>query len=193
MDKFHLNDYERALKNWLIDNNIPFVFVDEHKKAAFSRSGSRLGTGLSRSGVKSFDFLLHSCDGKVILAEVKGRTFRGNSLANLTSLECWVTIDDIEGLKNWRNVFGKDGCTAPIRTFAETSAAFIFVYKMEAIDVDFDGREIFEYDAKRYLFLCVKLDDYCLYMKQRSRKWRTVTLPADKFRQSVIELAELLK
>jgi hypothetical protein len=176
-----LNHYEKAFENWLIDNAIPYVFVDEHKKAA-----------VSPCRVKSFDFLLYSRDGKLILAEVKGRTFKGNSLANLTSLECWVTIEDIEGLRNWRNVFGKDGCTAPVRTFAETSAAFIFVYKIEAIDVDFDGREIFEYNAKRYLFLCVNLDDYCLYMKQRSRRWRTVTLPADKFRRSAIELAELL-
>jgi hypothetical protein len=182
MEKLHLNDYERAFESWLIDQTIPYVFVDEHKREAFSRYGTRHGVGRCRSGIKSFDFLLHTRPGQMILAEVKGRTFKGTSLANLTSLECWVTMDDVESLKNWQNAFGKDGC-----------AAFVFVYKIEAIDVDFDGREIFEYDSNRYLFLCVNLEDYCRYMKQRSPKWRTVTLPADKLRQNAIELADLLR
>jgi hypothetical protein len=164
------NHYERAFENWLIENHIPYILIDEHKRAVFSACK-----------IKSFDFLLYSTGGQPIIAEVKGRTFKGSSLANLTSLECWVTADDIEGLMNWQEIFGK-----------ETTVVFVFVYKIEAIDVDLDGREIFNFDEKSYLFLCVKLDDYRRFMKLRSPKWRTVTLPADKFRQSINELSVFL-
>ena len=164
------NHYERAFENWLLDNHIRYIAVDEHKRAAFSRCR-----------IKSFDFLLYPPSGQAVIAEVKGRTFKGTSLANLTSLECWVTADDIDGLMNWQSVFGKD-----IR------AVFVFAYKIEAIDADLDGREVFDFDANRYLFLCVNLDDYRRFMKLRSPKWRTVTLPADRFRQSIIQLNDFL-
>jgi len=36
------------------------------------------------------------------------------------------------------------------------------------------------------------LDDYRSFMKPRSPKWRTVTLPADKFRYCVIKPDEIL-
>jgi hypothetical protein len=164
------NHYERAFENWLIDNHIRYVAFDEHKRVT-----------LGQTDIKSFDFLLYLSDGRIIIAEVKGRTFKGTSLANLAHLECWVTTEDVDGLAKWQEVFG-----------AGHEAVFVFVYKMENIDVDFDGREVFDFDANRYLFLGVKLDDYLRFMKRRSPKWQTVTLPADKFRQCAIPLAELL-
>ena len=60
------------------------------------------------------------------------------------------------------------------------------------IDVDFDGQEVFEFDSNRYIFLGIKLDDYSRFIKLRSPKWRTVTLPADKFRQSVLQLTDII-
>jgi hypothetical protein len=63
---------------------------------------------------------------------------------------------------------------------------------MENIDVDFDGRDVFEFDANRYLFLCIRLDDYRTFMKRRSPKWKTVTLPAEKFRDCAMQLDEFL-
>jgi hypothetical protein len=164
------NHYERAFKNWLIDNHIKYVAFDEHKRMT-----------LGQTDIKSFDFLLYLPGDRIVIAEVKGRTFKGTSLANLTHLECWVTTEDVDGLTKWQEVFG-----------ADHQAVFIFAYKMANIDVDFDGREIFDFDANRYLFLCVRLDDYRRFMKRRSPKWQTVTLPADKFRQCAVPLGELL-
>jgi len=164
------NHYERAFENWLIDNHIKYVAFDEHKRAT---------TG--QTDIKSFNFLLYLSNGQIIIAEVKGRTFKGTSLVNLTHMECWVTVEDVEGLTKWQQAFG-----------ADHQAIFVFAYKMENIDVDFNGRDIFDFDANRYLFLCVKLDDYRRFMKRRSPKWQTVTLPADKFRQCAVPLAELL-
>jgi len=164
------NHYERAFENWLTDNCIEYVAVDEHKRATFGHTD-----------IKSFDFLLYPPGGQIVIAEVKGRTFRGTSLANLAGLECWVTAEDVDGLTKWQQIFGED-----------YRAVFVFAYRRENIDVDFNGRDVFEFDSNRYLFFCIKLDDYRRFMKRRSPKWQTVTLPADKFRQCAVQLSEFL-
>jgi hypothetical protein len=170
MKNFHLNHYEKAFGNWLIDNRIRYIAVDEQKRAA-----------LGKSNIKSFDYLIYPPAEPVIIAEIKGRTFKGASLAKLTGFECWVTTDDIEGLANWQRIFGP-----------AHQAAFIFAYKLEKIDIDLDGRGAYEFGNDRYLFFCIKLDDYCKFMKSRSPKWRTVTLPVDKFRNCAVQMQDIL-
>jgi len=170
MKDFSTNHYERAFENWLIDHRVRYVAVDEHKKKVFGRSK-----------IKSFDYLLYPADAQGIIAEVKGRSFKGTTLARLSGLECWVTADDVDGLAAWQQVFGPDH-----------PAVFVFAYRMENIDVDFDGREVYDFDDNRYVFFAVKLADYRRFMKLRSPKWKTVTLPADKFRRCAVQLQELL-
>ena len=170
MKDFSPNHYERAFQNWLTDNHIKYTTVDEHKRAAFGRSK-----------VKSFDFLLYPPDGQIIIAEVKGRKFKGTSFEKLTGFECWATAEDIEGLNRWQEVFG-----------AGHTAVFVFAYKVENIDVDFDGRDIYDFNEDRYVFFAVKLDDYRRFMKRRSPRWQTVTLPADKFRHCAVQMQNLL-
>lgn len=170
MKEFPPNHYERAFENWLIDNRIKYESVDEHKRTAFGNSD-----------LKSFDFLLYPPDKPVVIAEVKGRTFKGTSLAKMAGFECWVTIGDIEGLTRWKQVFG-DG----------HESIFIFAYKMENVDVDFDGRDYFDFDSNKYLFYCVRLQDYRKFMKRRSPKWQTVTLPAENFRECAVHISEFL-
>jgi hypothetical protein len=165
------NHYERAFQNWLIDHGIEHLALNNQKAIS-----------LGHTGIKSFDFLLQIDRGRKIIAEVKGRTFRGVTLEKLSSMECWVTADDIDGLTKWTEIFGSDH-----------RAVFIFAYKVENIDVDFDGQEIFDFDSNRYIFFCIRLEDYRRFMKRRSPKWRTVTLPADKFRKYAISLADLLR
>jgi hypothetical protein len=190
MKDFSPNHYEQAFESWLTDNHIQYIKVDEHKKAAFGQSK-----------VKSFDFLLYPPNAQghpapirrepklnwfggtqqIIIAEVKGRLFKGTSFAKLTGFECWVTTEDIDGLTKWQKIFGRGYL-----------AVFIFAYKIENVDVDFDGREVFDYNADRYVFFAVKLDDYREFMKRRSPKWKTVTLPANKFRQCTVQVQDLL-
>ena len=71
-------------------------------------------------------------------------------------------------------------------------AVFIFAYKIENIDVDFDGRQAFDFDSNRYIFFAVGLDDYSSFTKRRSPKWQTLTLPADKFRQCAVHIEQFL-
>jgi len=164
------NQYERAFENWLIDNRIQYIAIDEHKRAAFARCK-----------VKTFDFLLYPRNGQIIITEVKGRKFKGTSFAQLAGLECWVTTEDVDGLTKWQEVFGPGH-----------QAIFVFAYEMENIDVDFDGRDVYDFSQNRYTFFCITLDDYRKFMKRRSPKWQTVTLPADEFRQCAVQISELL-
>lgn len=170
MDSSFPNHYERAFENWLIDNRIKYELVDEHKR-----------TNFGQSDIKSFDFLLYPKQKPVIIAEIKGRTFKGTSLAKMSGFECWVTIGDIEGLTRWQRIFG-DG----------HQATFVFAYKMKNIDVDFDGRDYFDFDSNKYLFFCIRLQDYRKFMKRRSSKWQTLTLPAERFRDCAVQISEFL-
>jgi hypothetical protein len=170
MKNFRPNHYERAFGNFLIDNRIQYIAVDEKKRAA-----------LGKSNIKSFDYLLYPRNQQIIIAEIKGRRFKGTSLAKLAGFECWVTADDVEGLTNWQQTFSSGH-----------TAVFIFAYRIEKVDVDFDGRETYEFDGNKYIFFAVPLDDYRKAMVLRSPKWRTVTLPADKFRQYAVQLQNLL-
>jgi len=170
MRDFSPNHYERAFENWLRDNQIRYLSIDEHKRAVFAHQK-----------LKSFDFLLYPCAGRIVIAEVKGRRFKGTTFAKLAGLECWVTTEDVDGLAQWQKIFGSGH-----------EAVFVFVYRIANIDVDFDGREVFDFDVSKYIFFCVRLDDYHRLMKPRSLKWQTVTLPADGFRQCALDMSEFL-
>lgn len=162
--------YELAFENWLIDNNIEYVPVDQRKKHVFSLSK-----------IKSFDFIIYPCPQSPVLVEVKGRKFKGTSLFGLKNLQCWVTLDDVRSLIGWEKVFTP-----------ECRAYFVFVYQFEKIDVDPDGREVYPFYGERYVFFAVRLDDYRQWMKVRSTRWQTVTLSSQKFRQLAAPVRGLL-
>ncbi len=168
--EFGVNPYESAFESWLREHGVGFALMDERKRAT-----------LTRDPIKTFDYLLPATDGRIILAELKGRRFTGASFERLRGLECWVTADDVEGLAAWEEVFGTGH-----------EGAFIFAYELCNVDVDTDGRELFGFDGRQYVFLAVRLADYRGHMKRRSPKWRTVTLPAAAFRQCALSVEELL-
>ena len=164
------NRYEQAFEAWLLDQRVKFVHADEHRRP------SCLATT-----VKSFDFLLHARNGRHVIVEVKGRTYRGTNLQRLSGLDCWVTLDDVDGLHLWQEALGTDYV-----------AVFVFAYRVAQVDVDYDGRDAFPFGPDRYLFFGVRATDYGRYMRRRSRKWRTVTLKAEDFRRCVVDIASLL-
>ena len=165
-----LTNYEQVFENWLVENRVQYMVVDQQKRRIFARSR-----------IKSFDFLLYPADSAPVIAEVKGRKFKGKSIAALARLECWVTMEDVRGLIRWEQVFA-DGF----------EAVFIFAYEFENVDVETDGREVYDFQNSRYMFYAVRLDYYREFMKVRSPKWQTVTLPADKFRQCAVQMQKRL-
>jgi len=170
MRDFSLNHYERAFENWLIDHQIPYVHCEEHHRL-----------GPTDGSVKNLDFLLRPESGRKIIVEVKGRTFGGTTLANLSGLECWVTRDDVRSLQTWKKALG-----------ADHEAVFVFAYRVAQLDVDFDGQEPLGIGPDRYVFYCLDLDDYARCLKRRSIKWRTVTLAAEDFRRHAKTLGAFL-
>jgi len=162
--------YERAFENWLVENRVEYVKSDEHERP-----------GPAGKSVKNFDFLVYPGRDRKVIVEVKGRTFTGMALAGLTGLECWVTADDIESLRVWKRALGPDH-----------EPVFVFAYRVAKVDVDFDGHSVLDCGPDRYLFFCVRLDDYCRHMKRRSPKWHTLTLPAESFRQCAVSLSAFL-
>jgi hypothetical protein len=166
------NHYEQAFHGWLKDSGIRYVAIDQQRRAAFSRTR-----------VKSFDLLIYPRGTEdVLVGEVKGKKFAGDSLAGLSGMQNWVTMEDIRGLKTWEEALGEGH-----------KGVFVFVYELIKPDVDLDGREAFEFDGRRYVFFCVKLDDYLSWMTVRSTQWRTLFLPARGFRNCCIDADEMLR
>jgi hypothetical protein len=177
------NHYELAFDSWLADNAVNYVFVDQHQRTTFSSDK-----------VKTFDYLIYPAksalseqtNAPIVIAELKGKIFKSASLAGLGSMECWVSLEDVRGMLKWRQVIAASTASGI------ASAVFVFAYRLENIDVENDGCEIYDFDGERYVFLCVDLSDYTDNMKLRSRRWQTVNLPAEAFRQKAFPIRNLL-
>ena len=165
--RFH---YDRAFEHYLRANGIPYVAVDEAKRALAGRS--------ERIKLKSFDFVVYSNSGSNLLVDVKGRKHSGKTGK---SLQNWVTREDVRCLKQWSAIFGEG--------FA---SAFVFLFWCEVPPPDALFMEVFEFAERWYSVLAVKLDDYELHVRPRSAKWDTVAVPAEVFSRVAVPLKQLL-
>jgi hypothetical protein len=160
--------YEAAFEDYLRTQGIPYVPVDEHKKAVFA--GAR---------IKSFDFLVYRPGQPTWLADIKGRKFPYDTPANRRTWENWVTDEDIAGLGQWESVFG-----------GGFKGMFVFAYWL----TDEENPKLLErshpYRHEHYAFLCVSLAEYRAAAKRRSPKWGTVTVPASIFRRLAVPIQE---
>src|SRR5438309_11223897 len=85
--------YEAAFEAYLRHRGIPYVAVDEAKKALFSNAK-----------LKSFDFVVYSKNGPNLLVDVKGRQM---NTPKAKSFQTWTTERDVEDLIQWQQVFGE--------------------------------------------------------------------------------------
>lgn len=168
--RFH---YELAFEQYLREHAIPYVAVDEAKRALATPAGKLAGTSL-----KSFDFVVYSQKGPNLLVDVKGRKHTGRSTK---SLDNWVTLGDVESLLRWEQIFG-NGFTG----------AFAFLYWCEAQPPDALFTEVFTCGDRWYALLAISLGDYQPHMKRRSQRWETVSMPARQFAQLSHPLKDLL-
>lgn len=167
--RFH---YDHAFEQYLRDNSVPYVAVDEAKRA-LARNDQRAPTSL-----KSFDFVVYSQQGLNLLVDVKGRK---HSERSKSTLQNWVTEQDIESLTRWEEIFGFG-----------FKGAFVFLYWCEAEMPDALFQESFECGGKWYSVLTITLEQYKHHMKPRSAKWETVSMPAKAFRQLAQPLRDFL-
>jgi hypothetical protein len=148
--------YEAAFEAFLRDRKIPYVAVDEAKRALFANAR-----------LKSFDFVVYSKKGPNLLVDVKGRM--GRKRAGRGVFETWTTQRDVTDLMQWEEVFGED-----------FKAILMFVYWIDAPLSP--GPGMFEHQDKWYWLMGIDLAEYRNHMRRRSPKWETVCLPAKEFR-----------
>ena len=84
--------YDAAFEHYLRSNQLPYVAVDEAKKAL---AGPRK--------LKSFDFVVYGSSKGNLLVDVKGRKHSGRPNRQLDS---WATEADITDMLRWEQVFG---------------------------------------------------------------------------------------
>ncbi len=169
--RFH---YDRAFEHYLRANAIPYVAVDEAKRALTGDKKSKV----LPTKLKSFDFVVYSDSGPNLLVDVKGRKHAGKTGK---AFQNWVTRDDVDSLNQWAGIFG-DGF--------EPAFAFLFWCDNQPPDALF--HEVFEYGKRWYAVLAVRLSDYQQHMRDRSAKWDTVSIPARAFDRLSLPLGRLL-
>jgi hypothetical protein len=168
--RFH---YEQAFEHYLRANGIPYVAVDEAKRALQRTAG-----GGAPSGLKSFDFVVYSEGGPNLLIDVKGRKHSGRTGQNLQN---WVTRDDVKCLQKWAGIFGSG-----------FDPAFAFLFWCDTQPPDALFLELFVYNERWYAVLATRLSLYVEHMRDRSAKWDTVSVPAEAFREMAVPLKALL-
>ena len=160
--RFH---YDAAFEHYLRANAIPYVAVDEAKRAL---TGGRAAAMKGRAGgLKSFDFVVYREAGPNLLIDVKGRKHAGRTGR---AMQNWVTRDDVTSLNKWAEIFGEGFVPA---------FAFLFWCDRQPPDALF--LDVYQHGERWYAVLAVTLDDYARHMKDRSAKWDTVSVPAADF------------
>lgn len=167
--------YECAFEEYLRSRRIPYVAVDEARKALLPIGVMADPLNPHAPALKSFDFVVYG-DNTNLLLDVKGRRVpRGRGTGadgplRVGRLESWVTEDDIASLRRWERLFGPG-----------FEAAFVFVYWCDAQPPDALFQEVFEHRAQWYALRTVRLGEYVRAMKPRSPRWRTVHVPGAAF------------
>lgn len=185
--------YEQAFEGHLRARRVPYVAVDEARKALLPEAGAMSiwvttpEGGTTQTALKSFDFVIYGKPGgpdSNLLAEVKGRRVgrrpaggRSPSHAegarasvNVRRLDSWVTLEDIASLRVWERLFGP-----------EFRAAFVFVYWCDEVMPDGLFQECFEHRGRWYAVRAVLVEDYARVMRVRSPRWGTVHVPPQLF------------
>jgi hypothetical protein len=159
------NHYERAFEAYLQERRLCYVAVDETRRAI-----------LGETPIKSLDFIVFGDEGARLLVDVKGRRFpMGPAEHPRRVWECWSTRDDVEGLERWAALSGSG-----------YRGLLVFVYHvLPCVELPDDVEDLWTWHGRRYLLRAVPSADYRRFMRVRSRKWDTVTLPHAVFRTLV--------
>src|SRR5207248_8997321 len=125
------NHYEAAFEDWLQEQDLCYVAVDETRRAMLG--GSR---------VKSLDFIVHGPLGARLVVDVKGRRFPGGPPEKPRRVwENWSTKEDVDGLSRWAARFGPG-----------YQGLLVFAYHvLPQVDLRDDTEDLFCWRGRRYL------------------------------------------
>lgn len=155
------NHYDLAFERFLRQQKLPYVAVDESKRAM-----------MAETSLKSMDFIVYSSTGKNLLIDVKGRKTNGSRM-----LENWTTLDDVLSLRQWESVFGNGFRSMLVFAYPAESDSEQGVPPSSAID----ERSTVEFRGSRYSFYGVWVDRFQESMMMRSNQWQTVWLRKHEF------------
>jgi hypothetical protein len=163
------NHYDMAFEQLLRRCRIPYVSVDESKRAL-----------LNDASLKSMDFIVYSKSTPNLLVDVKGRRFPSGNGGH--KWENWATQDDIDCLLQWQRVFG-----------ADFRALLVFAYHVVQPEGEEGLQPCHVIRNRMYSFYGVWVDQYGEAMRQRSPRWDTVWLPAAQFQQLRFPISDFLE
>lgn len=152
------NHYEAAFEAFLRERQVPYVAVDESKRAL-----------MAGDSLKSLDFIVSAAIGVRWLVDVKGRLFPSGEQRQYW--KNWSTRDDLISLAHWERLFGEG--------FA---GLFVFAYCVVGERAPLPEERLFTFREQRYGFIGIRLQDYAEEARQISPKWDTVALPTQRFR-----------
>lgn len=151
--------YEAAFEDCLRRRGLPYVAVDEARRALFAGAA-----------LKSFDFVVYRPGGSNLLVDVKGRLCR--PAGRRCGVQNWVTRADIDDLRQWEEIFGTG-----------FSAMFLFMFLWPDRPETAPFGDLFSFQERWYAMLAISVSDYRAHMRARSEAWGTVHLPAADFRR----------
>lgn len=163
------NHYEAAFESYLRDRHLPYIAVDETRRALF-------GDGES---LKNLDFLVSQGAGGNWLIDVKGRRFPSGNGGQYW--KNWSTEDELQSLARWETQFGP--------TF---NGLLVFAYWLVADRSPVPVEELYPWKDRIYAFVAIRLDHYLSDARQLSPRWNTVTLPTARFRHLARPIADFL-
>lgn len=162
--------YEAAFEAWLRETRLPYVMIDERRRA-LSDDGS----------LKSLDFIVSPVVGPKLLIDVKGRQFPGSDRRAVSKWDNWTPEADLVQIARWEELFG-----------AGFRGLLVFAYETDQPSRFIELAPFFRFQERYYAFYGVWMDDYRERVRRRSLSWETVDLSAADFREIRFRLEELL-
>lgn len=134
------NHYEAAFEAYLRDARLPYVAVDESRRAT-----------LDDEPIKSLDFIVYGQSDSRLLVDVKGRKFPSGKPEKPSFVwQNWSTQDDIDGLERWENRFG-----------AGYRGLLVFIYDiLPIVDLSPGTPDLWHWRGHRYLMRAISVDRY---------------------------------
>jgi len=163
------NHYEAAFEAYLRQHRVPYVAVDESRRAL-----------MSGGSLKSLDFIVSPPGECTWLVDVKGRRFPSGD-EQKQYWKNWSTRDDLRSLARWERLFG-----------AGFSGMLVFAYHLVADRAPLPVEELFACRNRLYGFVAIGLHDYAPHARPISESWDTVAMPTARFRETARSMAELL-
>jgi hypothetical protein len=162
------NHYDAAFEAWLREQRLPYVAVDERRRAL-----------LAEQSLKSPDFLVLSPELGHIVIDVKGR--KQLSGTQQRRWENWATQDDLTSLDAWEKIFG-----------GEFKSLLVFAYDLAELGAETEPPEMLRFRERRYSFYGVWAADYRQAMRDRSPRWETVWVPSAAYRELRFPLTQII-